>query len=66
MLETFYQGYENFAKDEKNSYEIDQNDFTDNKSIKEMHKILGIEKEVVVDVKAIEDVQTARYPQMEF
>ena len=31
-----------------------------------MHKILGIEKEVVVDVKAIEDVQTARYPQMEF
>ena len=66
MRETFYQGYENFGPSEQNSYVIDQNDFTDNKSIKEMHRILGIDKEVVVNVKAIEDIQTARYGQMDF
>ena len=31
-----------------------------------MHRILGIDKEVVVNVKAIEDIQTARYGQMDF
>ena len=66
MRETWYWGYENFQEDEENCHVVDQNDFTDNKSIKEMHRILGIDKEVVVDVKAIEDIQTARVGQLKF
>ena len=59
--ETFYAGYEKFDKDEKNVFEVDQNEFSDNQSLKQLHKVLGINKEVVVDVAAIEAIQTARY-----
>jgi len=45
---------------------VDQNDLSDNKSLKELHKVLGIDKEVVVDVEAIIAKQTARYATMQF
>ena len=66
MKETYFQGFEKFGEEEKNVFVIDQNDFTDNKTLKELHRVLGIKKEVVVDVKAIEDIQTKRYADFEF
>lgn len=34
LRESFYSGYEEFTPDEPNCHIVDQNDFTDNKSLK--------------------------------
>jgi hypothetical protein len=62
--DTYYNGQEPFQPDEKNVFILDQSDFTGNKSIIQLHRMLNITGPIKVDVAAIEGKQMARYAKM--
>lgn len=64
VRESYFVGFEPFDESEADCFTVDNNDFTDNKSIKQLNELVGILDEPKVDVSAIEAVQMARYAKM--
>lgn len=64
VRESYFAGFEPFDESEADCFTIDNNDFTDNKSIRQLNELVGIGGEPQVDVAAIEAVQMARYATM--